>query len=746
MRGFALLFVAFVCVSNISFGQTQLPKKTPSGRGYLEYLPASYAGSSELYPCIIFLHGSGERGDGSPAALEKVKSQGIPKVIKNGGTMCFDVNGKTECFIVLSPQQTTNRSGWNGDVIPFIQFALGAYRIDPSRVYVTGLSMGGDGTWDASYTSGNNPNYIAAIAPVSGEGDYKGAKNTAGKKIFVWAHHGDKDTAVPLADGQRPINGMNSVNADPAPIFTIYAGMGHSGSLWDKVYAPNHNTHNPNLYEWFLTKKLSTTTPPANVAPVANAGSDQSYTLPANAAFLTGSGTDSDGTISSYAWSQVSGPSTATLSGQNTATLNISACVQGVYTFSLTVTDDKGATASDNVSVEFLKANTAPTANAGIDQAITLPTNSTTITGSGTDSDGTISTYAWSQLSGPSAATTSGQNTASLNISACVQGTYAFALTVTDNQGATATDNVSVEFVSSANTPPVVNAGSDFTILLPIMTGSITADASDTGGTIVSYVWTKTWGPAATLTNANASTLTFVGSATGTYTFSVTVTDNSGQSATDEIKVTIKKAPPVANAGVDKQVVQPASTTTLDGVGTDADGTITGYAWKQTSGPAAVIADPTQAVAQVSGLTAVGQYVFMLTVTDNDNQKTSDYVKVVVSKATTTTQTTTARTASPEQVAVAETSTETFETKTELAQNYPNPFRDTTTIPFSLDKSQHVVLKVYDYSGIEVQTLVNGELEAGEHNIEFAPRDPGKLYIIKLFASGKAQTMKALRI
>src|SRR5688572_26526163 len=82
----------------------QVPKMAPSGRGYLEYLPPGYSTSTELYPCIIFLHGSGERGSGSATDLAKVTGNGPPKHIKNGHTMCFTVNGKTECFIVLSPQ------------------------------------------------------------------------------------------------------------------------------------------------------------------------------------------------------------------------------------------------------------------------------------------------------------------------------------------------------------------------------------------------------------------------------------------------------------------------------------------------------------------------------------------------------------------------------------------------------------------------------------------------------------------
>lgn len=252
-----LLLIPFLC------GAQQVPRKSSTGRGYLEHLPKGYSTSKNLYPCIIFLHGSGERGDGSPAALELLKKNGIPKFIKNDTSMCFvNKNGVKECFIVLSPQQTTNRSGWVGDVIPFVQYALSNYRIDPNRVFLTGLSMGGDGTWDASYTSANLANYFVAIAPVSCKGDYYSAKITATRKISVWAFHGDKDTSVPVSDGKRPINGMVSVNANPSPIFTLIEGGTHGGSTWDKVYSNLYPEYN--IYNWFLTFKslLPTETQP----------------------------------------------------------------------------------------------------------------------------------------------------------------------------------------------------------------------------------------------------------------------------------------------------------------------------------------------------------------------------------------------------------------------------------------------------------------------------------------------------
>src|SRR5690606_22460758 len=110
----------------------------------------------------------------------------------------------------------------------------------------------------------------------------------------------------------------------------------------------------------------------------------------------------------------------------------------------LTVKDNKGLTASDDVALVVNPvANKVPVANAGADKTVTLPINSTTLSGSGTDSDGSISSYSWSIQSGPTA-TLSGNNTATLSLSNLLQGTYVFRLTVTDNKGATAYDEAVV--------------------------------------------------------------------------------------------------------------------------------------------------------------------------------------------------------------------------------------------------------------------------------------------------------------
>src|SRR4029077_2112443 len=134
----------------------------------------------------------------------------------------------------------------------------------------------------------------------------------------------------------------------------------------------------------------------------------------------------------SYAWSRFSGTGTYTFGNANAATTALSNLQAGVYVFRLTVTDNNGATATDNVTVTVNAApNQPPTANAGSDIALTLPVNSTTLNGSGTDPDGTIASYAWARVSGPATFTLGTPNAATSTLSNLEQGTYVFMLTVT---------------------------------------------------------------------------------------------------------------------------------------------------------------------------------------------------------------------------------------------------------------------------------------------------------------------------
>ncbi|MBN8784193.1 MAG: tandem-95 repeat protein [Terrimonas ferruginea] len=380
-------------------------------------------------------------------------------------------------------------------------------------------------------------------------------------------------------------------------------------------------------------------TAPVNRPPVANAGADQTTTLPANTAVLSGTGSnDPDGTITTYAWSKISGPNTGTIATANTVTTNVTGLTQGVYRFRLQVTDNSGATAADTVQVTVNAApNQPPVVSAGADQTIALPINSVVLSGSANDPDGTITTYAWSKISGPNAGTIATANTVTTNVTGLTQGVYRFRLQVTDNSGATAADTVQVTVNAAPNQPPVANAGADQTITLPINNVVLNGSANDPDGTITTYTWSKISGPnAGTIATANAVTTNVTGLTQGVYRFRLQVTDNSGATAADTVQVTVNAAPnqpPVANAGADQTITLPINSVVLNGSANDPDGTITSYAWSKVSGPnAGTIATANAVTTNVTGLTQ-GVYRFRLQVTDNSGATADAIVQVTVNPA-----------------------------------------------------------------------------------------------------------------
>ena len=384
------------------------------------------------------------------------------------------------------------------------------------------------------------------------------------------------------------------------------------------------------------------TTP--NHAPIADAGPNQTITLPTNQLTLEGAGSDADGIISSYQWTQQSGPGTATLNGDHQATVEVGDMIEGYYSFRLMVTDDKGATAYDEVSVIVepdssvqSDPNQTPIADAGPNQILSLPTNQLTLNGSASDSDGVISSYQWTQLTGPGNATLNGDDQASIEISNLVEGFYTFRLTVTDNEGAIGYDEVSITVEPIPNQAPNADAGPNQAITLPTNQLSISGVASDSDGHIGSYQWEQESGPnSANLRNDNLATMEISGLIEGSYSFRLTVTDDKGATDHDVVSVLVRPAPqqaPNANAGPNQTLTLPIDKITLHGSGHDTDGTIDFYQWAQQSGPnTAIITNNDKASVRVSGLIE-GTYSFGLTVTDNSGLSDVDEVTIEVKNA-----------------------------------------------------------------------------------------------------------------
>jgi predicted peptidase len=201
---------------------------------YLLFTPKDYdQDKKKKWPLMIFLHGAGERGTN----LAKVAVHGPPKIVANRADFPF---------VVVSPQCPTGEI-WDKDgIMALTDRVIKEYRVDPERVYLTGLSMGGFGTWAiaAAY-----PDRFAAVAPICGGGNVidvllaKRGKEAALKTLPVWAFHGAKDPVVKLEESQRMIdvfkrNGNNDVK------LTVYPEAQHDS--WTEAY------NNEELYKWFL--------------------------------------------------------------------------------------------------------------------------------------------------------------------------------------------------------------------------------------------------------------------------------------------------------------------------------------------------------------------------------------------------------------------------------------------------------------------------------------------------------------
>ncbi|MBO9700808.1 MAG: T9SS type A sorting domain-containing protein [Sporocytophaga sp.] len=338
----AAAFIYFTFISQISHGQ-QIAASYPSKFfrftiNYYEYLPPSYSNSSNSFPLLIFLHGTGEAG----TVLSKTLVPGVPpKLIADGQT-----DGLNN-FIVLSPQSP--RTYWYPSFIDeFIEMAKTKYRIDISRIYVTGLSAGGRGTWDYAIAY---PDKVAAILPIAAVTVNSNVCNA--KNVPVWSFQGEND-------GKSATYWNTAYNKCNPPIpgkLTVITGAGHNTSLWGTVYqnlplSPSNDStglYQNAVYDWLLSYSTDHTTP--NIYPLAFAGEDILTELPVDKIVLTGVASDEDGIIEQYSWTQIAGPNLITLSNGNDITTNAYGFIEGEYTFEFRAIDNEGASSSDHIKV-----------------------------------------------------------------------------------------------------------------------------------------------------------------------------------------------------------------------------------------------------------------------------------------------------------------------------------------------------------------------------------------------------------
>ncbi len=194
---------------------------------YLLYLPPNYDKEEKSWPLVLFLHGAGESGQD----LSKVKVHGPPKLVEAG---------KEFPFIVVSPQAP--RMGWDVQTLnALLDDVVANYNVDKDRIYVTGLSMGGFGTWAlaAAY-----PDRFAALAPICGGGNAADAKKL--KNLPIWVFHGAKDNVVPPSRSENMVQALKEAGATHVK-FTLYPNANHDS--WTETY------NNPEMWDWLLQQK-----------------------------------------------------------------------------------------------------------------------------------------------------------------------------------------------------------------------------------------------------------------------------------------------------------------------------------------------------------------------------------------------------------------------------------------------------------------------------------------------------------
>jgi predicted peptidase len=194
---------------------------------YLLYLPKDYGIDVRDWPLVLFLHGAGESG----SDLQKVKIHGPPKLIEAG---------KDFPFIVVSPQSPGR--GWDAAALnALLDEVIASHKVDRDRIYVTGLSMGGYGTWSLAMAY---PEKFAAIAPICGGGNPAEARKI--RDLPVWVFHGAKDTGVPPVRSEEMVQALKEAGAKQVK-YTLYPDAGHDS--WTETY------NNPDVYEWLLSHK-----------------------------------------------------------------------------------------------------------------------------------------------------------------------------------------------------------------------------------------------------------------------------------------------------------------------------------------------------------------------------------------------------------------------------------------------------------------------------------------------------------
>jgi predicted peptidase len=223
--------------------------------GFYSAVPGHYYKNNLMYAMIIYIHGAGQFGNGIRPSLDDVFKEGTPKLLKNKTfPLNFVSGGRHYTFIVLMPQ--FSRSFTTADIKAFYDYGVSHYRVDPTRIYLTGFSLGGLMT---SEFGSANPVNLAAMIPMAGETTtdlFTKGRNIAKNKLAVWVFHNDGDQVYNVSGARNFVAAINAQSPTIPARLSILSPQGvENHDAWTRACDPTYKENGMNIYEWMLQYK-----------------------------------------------------------------------------------------------------------------------------------------------------------------------------------------------------------------------------------------------------------------------------------------------------------------------------------------------------------------------------------------------------------------------------------------------------------------------------------------------------------
>ncbi|WP_350287926.1 PHB depolymerase family esterase [uncultured Croceitalea sp.] len=220
----------YSCAGQSRLIDGELQTVTEENLSYYLYYPQNYdTAKNKDFGLLLFLHGGGESG----GELDEIKRNGPPKLL---------VEGKEFPFLVLAPQNPHKRKWWNIQAVnQLLDAIIQENRVDPERIYLTGLSRGGSAAWDLAV---QYPEKWAALAVVCGMAPVPYA-HWVDKDLPIWVFHGDQDEVISVEESDKMVDKLKEMGYDVQ--YTRYEGVGHNS--WSRAYTTEA------LYNWMESQK-----------------------------------------------------------------------------------------------------------------------------------------------------------------------------------------------------------------------------------------------------------------------------------------------------------------------------------------------------------------------------------------------------------------------------------------------------------------------------------------------------------